>query len=248
MVQSDKNILFFLQRLKLHGSYLWQHSLNTTIMTLYLYSTLKVDEQQLFFVALNALLHDIGMLYIDETIWNNSRSLNEVEKELIEEHPGYGAWIISKQDSLKGYALFAREHHERVNSKNGYPAQKKLKNISLHTRRFSIIDSYEAMVFPRKYKKTLSPYYAVKELISLSGTEYDAKAVSSFVKAFSLYPPGTYLNLSNGNKGRVLRSNIRSMVRPIILSQDEVSKEVTEIDLLEHFDLFIKGVIQEELA
>ncbi len=126
-------------------------------------------------------LHDIGKIAIDEAILNKPGKLSDEEWKIIKNHPAMGARIISTSDQ---YAVIADDilaHHERFDGK-GYPMGLAGEDIPLRARIIAIIDSYDAMVSDRPYRKALSQKEAIAELINCSGTQFDPELVDVFVR------------------------------------------------------------------
>ena len=69
------------------------------------------------------LLHDIGKIFVIDTIMTYGRGLTEGEFELIRNHPVQGAEILAANESTKGYADVARCHHVWYDGSGGYPAE-----------------------------------------------------------------------------------------------------------------------------
>ena len=68
-----------------------------------------------------ALLHDVGKLFIVETILTYGRPLFDLEYEWIRVHPTVGAHILSLYPETAPYAEVARLHHRWYDGSAGYP-------------------------------------------------------------------------------------------------------------------------------
>ncbi|MCK5683891.1 HD domain-containing protein [bacterium] len=227
------------------GTYVFPHCLNSAILIIIYGIENNMNEDTIYYLTVSAILHDVGMFYLERKIWNHEKKINVDKNTSIVEHPAYGAFIINSNHNTRGYSLIAYEHHERYNGKKGYPTGKDHKGINVYSRIFSIIDSFEAMIFERLYKKSFSPYDAVRIIASLSGIEYDQKYVNAFIRAFSLYPPGTYLLLNNKTVGRVLEPDKRSVIRPVINIINPGGIPGLRVVLFEHTDYDITKVLSE---
>ncbi|MDO4177343.1 MAG: diguanylate cyclase, partial [Bacillota bacterium] len=72
-------------------------------------------------------------------------------------------------------------HHERWDGK-GYPDGLSKETIPFLSRFIAVIDSYDAMVSERPYKKALSSEEAIAELLKNAGTQFDPAIVNEFVQ------------------------------------------------------------------
>ena len=131
-------------------------------------------------------LHDIGKIAIDEAILNKPGKLTEEEWGIIKKHPEIGARILSTSDEYAVIADDILSHHERWDGK-GYPRGIAGKDIPLRARMIAIIDSYDAMISDRPYRKAMSQKEAVEELYRCAGTQFDPELVDVFVKKVIKY-------------------------------------------------------------
>ena len=68
------------------------------------------------------LLHDMGKIFVIDTIMTYGRGLTENEFDLIKTHPVQGADILESNETTKAYANVARLHHVWYDGSGGYPA------------------------------------------------------------------------------------------------------------------------------
>ena len=68
-----------------------------------------------------ALCHDVGKLFIVETIITYGRSLFDCEFGWIKTHPDIGANLLEQHDSTRPYVNVAKGHHRWYNNGGGYP-------------------------------------------------------------------------------------------------------------------------------
>jgi diguanylate cyclase (GGDEF)-like protein/PAS domain S-box-containing protein len=125
-------------------------------------------------------LHDIGKIAINEEILNKPGKLNENEWEIIKKHPEIGARIISTSDEYSVIADDILSHHERFDGK-GYPRGLSGQDIPLRARIIAIIDSYDAMISIRPYRKAMTKEEAIEEIKQCSGTQFDPYLVDIFI-------------------------------------------------------------------
>jgi len=151
------------------ANYIVSHSINVTMLSLILGIRAGFDEETLMLLGMGALLHDIGMLLIDQPIWNEKRKLNEDEMFEIKKHTVYGIdTILDKTNLPKEVGYVAYLHHERMDG-SGYPRGKKYNIIDKLTQLVSVCDVFEAIISPRPYRKYHS---ATNALFSL---KYECK-------------------------------------------------------------------------
>ena len=80
----------------------------------------KKDEI-LDFVYHSALCHDIGKLFVADTIITYERDLLAEDYDFIKAHASIGSYILEQHKETKDYANIAKYHHVSYDGKNGYP-------------------------------------------------------------------------------------------------------------------------------
>lgn len=128
------------------------------------------------------LLHDIGKIAIESSILNKEGPLDKQEREIVQKHPEIGYRILKSVPEFSSVAEIILFHHERVDGK-GYPEGLTDKSIPIESKIISVVDSYDAMVSSRPYRKNpLTHQQAINELITNSGTQFDNNIVNIFIK------------------------------------------------------------------
>lgn len=234
LVLSDTNAMVGLTMIKNYDNYLYNHSVNVSILALALGRFLKLDKNQLHFLGVGSLLHDVGKTGLAEDIIKKPGGLSSDEWEKIKQHPVMGKKIISEMDAVDPLVeRICYEHHVRFD-RSGYPDYED--DIHLLSMIVSIADAYDALTTLRVYQKPHHPVEALKILKSLSGKHFDPKMLKSFENMIGLYPVGTMIRLSTNEIGIVTRINREHSELPIIkiLYGPDGSKldEPVELDLL----------------
>jgi len=128
-----------------------------------------------------AILHDLGKIGISESILNKKSKLTKKEYEEIKRHPQIGADIIRPVQFLRNLIPHIFYHHERWDGL-GYPTGIKGEEIPLGARIIAIADVFEALTSNRPYRKAYSREKAVNIIKKGSGTQFDPRVVTVFLK------------------------------------------------------------------
>lgn len=142
---------------------------------------LGLDDKKTEILHKISLLHDIGKIGIKEGTLNKPDRLTPEEWEEVKHHPFVGYQIIQSVDFLGEGRDILLYHQERFDG-TGYPAGLKGDAIPLGARMLAIVDSYDAMVTDRPYRKKLPVKEALAELRRCAGTQFDPKLVKVFIK------------------------------------------------------------------
>lgn len=126
--------------------------------------------------------HDLGKIGIPDHILSKPGKLNQLELEIVRQHPEIGADIIP--DHPNAVAKMAREtaltHHEHWDG-SGYPNGLRGDEIPLSGRITAICDVYDALLAERSYKRAWTHERAVEQIRSDSGKMFDPSLTRLFI-------------------------------------------------------------------
>lgn len=106
--------------------------------------------------------------------------LTEMEWIEMRRHPEIGYNLLKPVPFLAVAAEMVLTHEERYDG-TGYPRSLKGEAIPLEARLFAVIDTLDAMTSDRPYRRGLSFDVAKTEILHMSGTQFDPKAVEAFL-------------------------------------------------------------------
>lgn len=222
---------------------LYHHSVNVALFSLSLGIHLGLTEDALLELGIGALLHDVGKLKIPGAVLRKPGRLSDVEFEVIKQHTTLGYELLREiPDISSATALIALDHHERVDG-SGYPRGLRQDEIHEYGRIVAVSDVYEALTANRVYRNGYLPHQAFEFLLGAGGTQFDERVVQAFVQTIAVYPVGVSLQLSNGQRGVVVRTHSRQTHRPIVRvftdTEGENLQTPYEVDLTEVLTLQI---------
>ncbi len=139
-----------------------------------------VDEGYQHDVEMAALVHDIGKIGVPDSILQKPGRLTREEYEIIKKHSEWGWGILRMLPDFERISLFVLHHHEHVNGA-GYPAGLRGDEIPLGARIVCLLDSFDAMVSDRCYRKGLPLEEAIRRLTDASGRQFDPQLVERFL-------------------------------------------------------------------
>ena len=124
-----------------------------------------------------AACHDIGKLFIVDTIFVYGRALLDEEFKLIQQHPEVGANLLMSNESTKDYAPIALMHHLWHDRSRGYPRGEYGPSIIADI--VSCADGMDAATdsIGRSYNRGKGFFDFLEEVKSDSGTRYSAEVV-----------------------------------------------------------------------
>lgn len=131
-------------------------------------------------MRLAGLLHDVGKIGIPDAILNKRARLTPDEYETMKNHSVLGCDIVMAAD-MPVEADWIRHHHERYDGQ-GYPDGISGESVPLESRIILVADSFEAMTSDRPYRRAPGQQFAVNELHSHSGTQFDPRIVDALCR------------------------------------------------------------------
>lgn len=155
---------------------------NLTLLALEVGQRLGLDEKSLTALRLGMNLYDLGMMKIPRSIRGKREELTEKEWQTLREHPNTGYALISPM-GLEGRIMkIIRSHHENFDG-SGYPDGLAGDEIPMESRIVNVVDTFRALITQGPYRRCFSLDEARNEIIKDSGTKFDPKIVSAFMKA-----------------------------------------------------------------
>ena len=177
----------FIMMIDAKSPYTARHSERVAELAVAIGREMKLSSYELKTLHWSALLHDVGKLWIPDSILNKPEQLTEEEWILIRQHPLRSAEFISGVEEFRCYVDAARSHHERFDG-GGYPDGLSGENIPLHGRILGVADSFEAMTSDRSYRPGLTFRESIGELRAHSGTQFDPEVVAACLRVIETRP------------------------------------------------------------
>ena len=176
----DRIALGFAEVVDAKSPFTASHSFRVTEMALKIAARLGHGTEQLIELRRAALLHDIGKLYVPNSILDKPGRLGPEEWETVRLHPYYTQRILEHIRGFENLAVIAGAHHERLDGR-GYFQGLRAEQIPLGSRVIATADIYDALTTPRPYRPALPEETAVQLMerdrgIGLSGDCLDALA------------------------------------------------------------------------
>ncbi len=129
-----------------------------------------------------ALLHDVGMLTVPDTVLNKTTALSAEEWALLSEHPTTAARWLEQVPALAPLAPIVRHHHERYDG-GGYPDGLQGEAIPYLARVLAVADAYAALTADWPGRQGVSREQVIVMLQAGAGRQFDPGIVEVFLKA-----------------------------------------------------------------
>ncbi len=177
----------------------------------------------------------------------NYDQFNKLEQKELMKHVIYGYSSIVKEDWL---TLASKDiilcHHEKLDG-SGYPFHKKEDKIKIGSKIVAVCDTFDSIVYGFLVPK-MKVHHAIDYIVSQAGVKFDFDIVNYFIESVAAYPNGTVVITNAGEKGIVIRQNVKSPTRPVLhmISDSHGRKYKTwvEKDLNRELTVLIEDTIE----
>ena len=183
------------------GRYAVRHCIDTAIVACVVARAMDKSESEVLTIAAAALTMNVGMMRRIEGFHSKSSALSIDERAIVQRHPTESVEQlrcagVSDEDWLTSVL----QHHENDDG-SGYPEGRRKEDIAFSARLIGIADRYCACVSARNYRRSMLPPLALDKLRADGG--FDPALIDQFCAQLGAYPPGTLVQLLNGDTGVV---------------------------------------------
>lgn len=243
-VVSNGKSISLLADIYISDNYIFQHSLNVAIYSTAIGMRMNMSILKLKELAIGALLHDIGKIFIDPAILNKAGSLTNDEFSIMKKHAELGYNFLREQEYSSVIAHCAYQHHERLDG-SGYPRGLTGDNIVTAAKIIGIADVFDAVTSNRVYRDAMLPHEGLELLYAGATNLFDKEMVEVFRESIAVYPEGLTVVLNDNREAVVIGQNKYVGDRPIVRIIRENEKRVNlpyEVDLSSELNIMIKEI------
>ncbi|MGM0508676.1 MAG: HD domain-containing phosphohydrolase, partial [Fusobacteriota bacterium] len=126
----------------------------------------ELDKDKTYKLMIAGNLHDLGKLYVPNSILDKPEKLDDFEFIEIKHHTYYTKLALDKIPGFEDISRWASNHHEKLNGK-GYPEGYTGKDLDFESRLIGVLDIYQALTEERPYRSSLSHEKTMKILCSM---------------------------------------------------------------------------------
>lgn len=233
--------------IKSKDSFFFDHSLNTTVISVLIGARYRFSKTELFNLALGTFLHDIGKIIIDQM----NHDPNITGRSLYREHPTFGYLLLKNSPEVTPMEVQVVNQHHEYQDGSGFPIGLTGENIppTKSTQRTTkghifrlaeiccVADAYDKLVLNPFEEVRLTPEGALKQLILDAGKLYNKSVVETLHEIIPIFPVGSTIQIEEivdptlyGYFGVVAKINENKLNRPvIILTMNKLRKKVKPI-------------------
>jgi len=179
---------------------------------------LRLGAAELQVLTTAAMLHGIGMSRIAPTLRDETRLRTRDEFREFREYPRLGADILREQGDFPPEVVrIVHQHRERLDGR-GFPGGDSGDSIQPLALVVGAIREFQLRA---SRDGACVPALALAQLYRGMRGACGADAVDHVIAALTVYPPGSFVALADGNIARVMRVSEQSRLTPIVSLYDE---------------------------
>lgn len=243
-VLCNKDILVSVYEMRSNGGDYLGHSINVAFLSLLMAKTLQYDEDKMRKLGMGAILHDIGVSGMPESLLSKRADLSTEEKLLYEQHPVIGYHMV--KDSWQISALsrgVILSHHEKSDG-SGYPRHLLKGDINEFSRIVGLADCFEELTGGHPLSRQMGISEAIELLNIQADKWFEADMVNKFINRIPVFQTGTTVRLNDGRAALVVGQNKGFPTRPALrIFQDAAGNKLSqrlELNLLENNHILIQ--------
>lgn len=164
--------------------YIYDHSINVSIIAIALASKLQLAKRTIYNTALAALLHDIGMVLLPQDILQSKEKLSMVDRKLVNQHPALAVRILKNAGLPEIISESILQHHEKIDG-TGYPLGLTGDKILIEAKIIKIASSFDSHTSEKPYRKAQSVYEVIQMMWDKAGKEFDKETLAAFMTLIS---------------------------------------------------------------
>lgn len=235
----------FNQNLRSPEDYIYKHALNVAILTALISHRAGFGVVEQAEVVVAALLHDLGKLALPPELRSKTDNLTEEEMDIVARQVLLGVDKISKSFKMPAGVKGSLLHMCQLQ----YMPEKASNKVSKAVKVLLVANAYDECTAMKLDEDPHTEVEAVR-MLQANPDLYDPEMVEHLLDSIQILFPGVCVELTNGEKGLVIKENERNILRPMVLGFDynkiynldmgSVHKEIQLKDIMKTMDNRIK--------
>jgi len=241
----EQNLLLNLNNVPAAQGYLPAHSLSVAMLSITTATARGHDRTAVLELAYAGYLHDIGMLRLPPEVLEKPGRLDQTEMLQVRRHTAYSLDMLQRLTGRRSgiplmVPIVTYQSHERENG-SGYPKGRKGRLIHEFAKVVGVCDAYQAMTCRRPWRQAMLPYQAMEQIVLMGARrEFDPEIVRSMLSCVSLFPIGSWVEMSDGSRARVVGLASSNYTKPVVSIMERNGQRLRtpeRVNLAEHRDV-----------
>ena len=181
------------------------HSIHTALVCMTVLTRIGWQPEERLMPMAAAMTMNISMIELQDRLYSQRTPLTEMQRAEILSHPERSVDMLEKcgvRDEVWLNTII--QHHELLDG-SGYPGARQEGDIAQTSRVVTLGDVYGARISNRSYRKSIMPTAVLRDFFVSKGQCLDSVMSKILIKNLGLYPPGSFVELANGEIAVVTR-------------------------------------------
>lgn len=206
----------FTQNLRSQEDYVYKHALNVGILAALMSHKLHVESAEQMNIIVAALLYDVGRLFLPTKMQNKTDDFSSEEYQMYRKAQLDGFNIINDNIDINvSVKRLVKGCQQDYDFKDPTTA-----NIPWGVRVIQVAHYYDVSTAMNLYEEPRSEVQVIRSLLDHS-QNFDATVVTALLDSIHILSPGVCVELTNRERGLVIRENSKNPLQPIVLSFDK---------------------------
>ncbi|WP_196139399.1 DUF3391 domain-containing protein [Aliikangiella sp. G2MR2-5] len=214
--------LVWLSRVKTCGSAVFDHCLRTAIWASLVGRSMGLIKSALQQLNQAILLSGVGKIYLDKKDWQHCDNPDI--------HPDFAKWSSIALKKLahskieKKVLIILANMTERLDG-SGFPHQKQGRAIHYLSQIAGLAETFDLCMYPIRQNRRRTVGQSLCRVYWCRDRLFDADLIEELIQAVGLYPAGSAVELSNGEKGVVIEESKERRIRArVIITHDKAGR------------------------
>jgi len=218
-------------------------SMTVCSLSLIFGATLGLTQEEMEVLGQGAMLHNIGCHRIPSEVRRKKpETLSKSERQLFETYPYYSRQMAEEIPGVSMDCLNILSQHRENLDGSGYPQGLKDDQISFLPRVVRVVTEYYSLLKTGIEGVRYTPTQALTHLYTQMKGQCQPDLIDSFIATVTVYPPGSFVRLSDDSVGVVIRTNQAKRLNPflVLYEMNSESEDLVIVDLASDSSLIIQ--------
>lgn len=198
--------------------YIYFHPLQCAYLSVLIARRAGFTDDECLCLAVASVLANVSMRHTQDRLTNQKEPLKPEQENIIKKHSQKTVEMLRAVNfSNETVMNIILEHHERCDG-SGYPHAFSRDDICRGALVLAVADRYGAMVSSRSYREPLLTKEALQHLFKDQGCHYEVQFSLLLIKELTIFPPGSFVKLTNGEIAIVVFRGKMSPMEPLLKS------------------------------
>ncbi|KAA1173851.1 DUF3391 domain-containing protein [Marinobacter salinexigens] len=223
-VVRQPDALLWLARTRQHDDFLYRHALNTAVWALVCGRQLGLNEGLLNHLCVGCLLSQVGKTELSQDMLAREGQLDQEEFAEYKTYVARGVAKLSGTGLSRAVLSVIQGHRERHNG-SGFPEGVRGDRIPLLAKIAGLAEFFESLVGPRDGGEPVTPARAVTMLYDMRNIEFQEDLIEVFIQAIGIYPTGSLVELTDGQRGIVISHSRERRLWPRVMVMTDTDRK-----------------------